>query len=335
VTTISTIKNCLLHFIGQTPNQRWNRQLNKLVRGGDSNRRDKIRVLLDNYHTSAALGHGDFRNEPKPDFDKTLITIQLEALNRMRSFDLVGFQPARGPVCKVYNLQWKSDNTDPDAMVLSVVDGIVRAERNPLEIQWPIETVMDELTKFGAEFVKEFEEASIDELALECDRNVVSDIKTVATKLISQKIGDWQTLVVTLYRMSNDIAQRSRRGSGNWAILPFDLVAMLQESPNYLHFPEENGSGLRLMGELLHSPDAEHGIKIYSDILQDDNTILVGYKGISEIDAGYIYSPYIMTVPLGIQTDTATFKPVQKFANRSGAYMHNPENYYTSIQVLG
>jgi hypothetical protein len=61
---------------------------------------------------------------------------------------------------------------------------------------------------------------------------------------------------------------------------------------------------------------------------------VVGYKGKTSLDTGYVYSPYIMTVPTDIITDKDTFEMLQGFRTRYGECEFHPENYYSSMEVL-
>jgi len=331
---LATAKQRLLHLIGRTPEQIWNRQLDRLIRDVESSHKEQFRVLIDNFHQSALQRHGSISLGDDSEMDALLIGVQLKALQRMKSSNLVGLQAMNGPVGMALSLQWIDDENLPSGKLLSVVSGVVKAESRTLQMKWPVEAVAEVTLVHGIDIKGEIEFASACELALECDSAVVRDIRTSATKQDAEAIDDWQTLTVILNRMSNGIARRSRRGSGNWAIIPIGLLPMLQENPNYLHFPETELHGLRMMGELLPSPESETGMMIYVDIVNEDNSILVGYKGSSNLDTGYVYCPYILAVPSGVVTDPETFQLSQKFINRAGVYTHSPENYYTSMEVL-
>jgi hypothetical protein len=64
-------------------------------------------------------------------------------------------------------------------------------------------------------------------------------------------------------------------------------------------------------------------MKIYvdaylNDLGNDDNQVLVGYKGPSEADAAAFYCPYIPLMSSGVVLDPATFEPVVGFLTRYG-----------------
>ena len=60
-------------------------------------------------------------------------------------------------------------------------------------------------------------------------------------------------------------------------------------------------------------------MKIYVDGYANDNqAVLVGYKGSSEADAAAFYCPYIPLMSSGVVLDPSTFEPVVSFMTRYG-----------------
>jgi hypothetical protein len=55
-----------------------------------------------------------------------------------------------------------------------------------------------------------------------------------------------------------------------------------------------------------------------ADSGQDDNQVLIGYKGSSEADAAAFYCPYIPLMSSGVVLDPDTFEPVVGFMTRYG-----------------
>ena len=51
---------------------------------------------------------------------------------------------------------------------------------------------------------------------------------------------------------------------------------------------------------------------------ENDNQVLVGYKGSSEADAAAFYCPYIPLMSSGVVLDPDTFEPVVGFMTRYG-----------------
>ena len=59
-------------------------------------------------------------------------------------------------------------------------------------------------------------------------------------------------------------------------------------------------------------------VDAYMSDTDDNNQVLVGYKGASEADAAAFYCPYIPLMSSGVILDPATFEPVVGFMTRYG-----------------
>jgi hypothetical protein len=173
---------------------------------------------------------------------------------------------------------------------------------------------------------------------------------------INDKFTEGDVLPLRLQRIGNNIARHTRRGVGNLLIVSPDIFEEFKaEKSKYLPVPygfesvedEFDTPGLFLGGELFVETenagvvDKVPRFKVYvSCILK--NSIIVGYKGASEIDAGYIYSPYMVAIPL----DTTVINPITydraiPFISREGKWHKEKtetsncdvSNYYELLQL--
>lgn len=144
-------------------------------------------------------------------------------------------------------------------------------------------------------------------------------IKDVFTSSEPTYMGDRMAeLAVKINQVCNDIALKTRRGPGNFVVMPPLALPILQstQSSTFVLAPkgQPGGSmmcGLQLVGTL-------NGVtKVYCGMFIND--ILVGYKGGSGVtDAGYIYCPYVMLIPSGVVMDPMTFQPCVNLMTRYG-----------------
>jgi hypothetical protein len=66
-------------------------------------------------------------------------------------------------------------------------------------------------------------------------------------------------------------------------------------------------------------------VSAYMPTPENKDTFLIGYKGKSEFDTGYILAPYIPIISQGIVVDEFTFAPTVKLLTRVGRYVYiNP-----------
>ena len=143
------------------------------------------------------------------------------------------------------------------------------------------------------------------------DQNAVSGTATF--------VGDEHAaLAVMVNRVANTIAQRTRRGAGNWAVVSPHALTVLQSATTSAFARTTEGTfeaptNTKFVGTL------NSAMKVYVDSYAADTTaVLVGYKGTSEADAPSFYCPYIPLMSSGVVLDPSTFEPVVSFMTRYG-----------------
>jgi len=148
-------------------------------------------------------------------------------------------------------------------------------------------------------------------------------------------------LAVLINRVSNKIAQRTRRGAGNWCVVSPTALTVLQSATTSAFARTTEGTfeaptNTKFVGTL------NGAMRVYVDSYAGDNqVVLVGYKGSSEADAAAFYCPYIPLMSSGVVLDPSTFEPVVSFMTRYGyveltntaSSLGNAGDYLGSIAV--
>ena len=168
------------------------------------------------------------------------------------------------------------------------------------------------------------------EITAEIDQEVLASLLTLAgsdTETYNQAsvsgtatfVGDEHAaLAVQINRVANLIAQRTRRGAGNYAVVSPFALTILQSATTSAFARTTEGTfeaptNTKFVGTL------NNAMKIYVNSYANDSTsILVGYKGSSESDAPAFYCPYIPLMSSGVVLDPSTFEPVVSFMTRYG-----------------
>ena len=133
-------------------------------------------------------------------------------------------------------------------------------------------------------------------------------------------------LLFQIERDANAIAQRTRRGKGNFLICSADVASALAMAGVLDYSSGLTGAGGPSIGEVDDTGNLAVGtingrIKVfvdpYSANLSDNHYYVMGYKGTSPYDAGLFYCPY---VPLQMlrSIDPETFQPKIGFKTRYG-----------------
>ena len=203
----------------------------------------------------------------------------------------------------------------------------VEAKTRKLSARWTFESAQDANAMHGIDMEAEIMSALAQEITAEIDQEILGSLRGIASTGFTfdqaavsgtaTYVGDEHAaLAVTMNRAANAIAQRTRRGAGNWAVVSPAALTVLQSASTSAFARTTEGSfeaptNQKMVGTL------NGALKVYVDTYSDGAT-LVGYKGSSEADAAAFYCPYIPLMSSGTVLDPATFEPVVGFMTRYG-----------------
>ena len=205
----------------------------------------------------------------------------------------------------------------------------VEAKTRKLQARWTFEAAQDAQSMHGIDVEAEIMAALAQEITAEIDQEVLGSLRSLAAteETFNQAtvsgtatyVGDEHAaLSVLINRTANKIAQRTRRGAGNWAVVSPEALTVLQSASTSAFARTTEGTfeaptNTKFVGTL------NGAMKIYVDSYAADSTaVLVGYKGSSETDAAAFYCPYIPLMSSGTVLDPSTFEPVVSFMTRYG-----------------
>jgi hypothetical protein len=226
----------------------------------------------------------------------------------------------------------KLEGTPGKRMSIQILKTSVEAKSRKLSARWTFEAAQDAQAQQGIDIEAEIMAALAQEITAEIDQEILASLRSLASieetydqALVSGTatfVGDEHAaLAIQINRVSNLIAQRTRRGSANWAVISNQALTILQSATTSAFARTTEGTfeaptNTKFVGTL------NGAMRIYVDAYKsdsdDDNQILVGYKGTSEADAAAFYCPYIPLMSSGVVLDPATFEPVVGFLTRYG-----------------
>jgi hypothetical protein len=222
------------------------------------------------------------------------------------------------------------EGTAGNRMSIQILKQTVEAKTRKLSARWTFEAAQDAQSQHGIDVEAEIMAALAQEITAEIDQEVLASLNTLAgtaAETYNQAgvsgtatfVGDEHAaLAVQINRVSNLIAQRTRRGAGNWAVVSPFALTILQSATTSAFARTTEGTfeaptNTKMVGTL------NNAMKVYVNTYAADNSdVLVGYKGSSESDAAAFYCPYIPLMSSGTVLDPATFEPVVSFMTRYG-----------------
>jgi hypothetical protein len=230
---------------------------------------------------------------------------------------------------------------DLESVTVSVTERKLRA-------QWSPELAQDVAAFHNIDAEAELTALLSEQVAAEIDREILRDLRKGAAwtlrwdyngwRRISQTTSytqkDWnQTLITAINQLSAQIHKSTLRGGANWIVVSSEISAIFDDL-EYFHVsnaaPEQDqyNMGIERVGTLAGR------YQVYRDPYFPPNTVLLGHKGTSLLDTGYIYAPYVPLQLTPTMYNPFNFTPIKGIMTRYAKKMVN-NRFYGRIQVDG
>jgi len=221
------------------------------------------------------------------------------------------------------------EGTGGKQISVQILKQAVEAKTRKLQARWTFESAQDAQAMHGIDVEAEIMAALAQEITAEIDQEILLSLRSLATTEFTYNqatvsgtatfVGDEHAaLAVLINRVANLIAQRTRRGAGNYAVVSSASLTVLQSATTSAFARTTEGTfeaptNTKFVGTL------NGAMRVFVDSYASDTTpVLVGYKGTSEADAPAFYCPYIPLMSSGVVLDPTTFEPVVSFMTRYG-----------------
>ena len=211
---------------------------------------------------------------------------------------------------------------------IQILKQTVEAKTRKLSARWTFEAAQDAQAQQGIDIEAEIMAALAQEITAEIDQEVIASLNSLAGTVLTYDqsvvsgvatfVGDEHAaLAVQINRAANLIAQRTRRGAGNYAVVSPTTLTLLQSATTSAFARTTEGTfeaptNTKFVGTL------NSAMKVYVNAYATSDDVLIGYKGTSESDAPAFYCPYIPLMSSGVVLDPSTFEPVVSFMTRYG-----------------
>jgi len=221
------------------------------------------------------------------------------------------------------------EGTPGNRINVQILKQVVEAKTRKLSARWTFEAAQDAQAMHGLDVEAEIMAALAQEITVEIDQEIIASLTALAGNTFNYNqatvsgtatfVGDEHAaLAVLINRAANLIAQRTRRGAANWAVVSPEALTVLQSATTSAFARSTEGTfeaptNTKFVGTL------NSAMKIYVNSYAGTGTsVLVGYKGSSEADAAAFYCPYVPLMSSGVVLDPSTFEPVVGFMTRYG-----------------
>lgn len=243
---------------------------------------------------------------------------------------------------KYDDLEWESEMGEVSFELEKVT---VSAEPRKLRARWSPELAQDVAAFHAIDAEAELTALLSEQIAMEIDRQILRELKrgaawklrwnyygwrSVGSQKYTQK--EWnQTLITKINQLSAQIHKATLRGGANFLVVSAEASAIFDDLENFMvstaaPADDKYNLGIRRIGTV------SGRYTVYVDPYSRPNDVLVGHKGTSLLDTGYIYAPYVTAQLTPTLTDPDNFTNVKGIMHRAAhAFVNN--RYYGLIFI--
>lgn len=226
---------------------------------------------------------------------------------------------------------------------------VVSVEERKLRATWSPELAQDVSAFHNIDAEAELTAMLSEQVAAEIDREILRDLRvaaawqlrwdyngwrktSLAANAYTQK--DWnQTLITRVNQISAQIHKTTLRGGANFIVVSSEISAIFDDL-EYFHVSDASAEsdqynmGIEKIGSL------GGRYQVFRDPYAPAKSMIIGHKGKSLLDTGYIYAPYVPMQLTPTMYNPFNFAPVKGIMTRYAKKVVN-NRFYGHITVDG
>jgi len=212
----------------------------------------------------------------------------------------------------------------------------VKAISRKFRAKWSAEASDDLKALQGIDAESELVGGIASEMSLEIDREILGRLRNAAIGAPAERkstfdaaiptgtteVDHFKRLLTKMSKVSNQIHKGTQRGPANFAVVGPDVATVIEQLSAHADYRPLTANESAMTNASVEAVNKDYGIQrigvvnnkftIYKDPFFPKGDILMGYKGKSFLDAGFVYAPY---VPLEM---TPTFNNPEDYSYSKG-----------------
>ena len=226
---------------------------------------------------------------------------------------------------------------------------VVAVEERKLRATWSPELAQDVSAFHNIDAEAELTAMLSEQVAAEIDREILRDLRKAAAWQLRWDYNGWrkasssaspytqkdwnQTLITRLNQLSAQIHKSTLRGGANFIVVSSEISAIFDDL-EYFHVSDANpeqdqyNMGIERIGTL------GGRYQVYRDPYAPAYSVIVGHKGKSLLDTGFIYAPYVPLQLTPTMYNPFNFAPVKGIMTRYAKKVVN-NRFYGHLRVDG
>jgi hypothetical protein len=226
---------------------------------------------------------------------------------------------------------------------------VVSVEERKLRATWSPELAQDVSAFHNIDAEAELTAMLSEQVAAEIDREILRDLRKAAAWQLRWDYNGWrksssaanpytqkdwnQTLITKVNQISAQIHKSTLRGGANFIVISSEISAIMDDL-EYFHVSDANpeqdqyNMGIERVGSL------SGRYQVYRDPYAPFYSMIIGHKGKSLLDTGYIYAPYVPMQLTPTMYNPFNFAPVKGIMTRYAKKVVN-NRFYGHVRVDG
>jgi hypothetical protein len=226
---------------------------------------------------------------------------------------------------------------------------VVAVEERKLRATWSPELAQDVAAFHNIDAEAELTAILSEQIAAEIDREILRDLRKSAPWQARWDVNGWrrmsafstnytqkdwnQELITKINQISAQIHKATLRGGANFIVVSSEISALF-DNLEYFHVSDASAEsdqynmGIERVGSL------SGRYQVYRDPYSPAWSIIVGHKGKSLLDTGYIYAPYVPMQLTPTMYNPLNFAPIKGIITRYAKKLVN-NKFYGAVRVDG
>ena len=270
------------------------------------------------------------------------------------SADALNSEVTKEAIAKLFKVAWAQyDSLELESEIGEVsfkLDSVtVSVEERKLRATWSPELAQDVSAFHNIDAEAELTSILSEQIAAEIDREILRDLRKAAPWQARWDVNGWrrmaafstnytqkdwnQELFTKINQISAQIHKATLRGGANFIVVSSEISALF-DNLEFFHVSDASAEsdqynmGIEKIGAL------SGRYQVYRDPYAPHWSIIIGHKGKSLLDTGYIYAPYVPMQLTPTIVNPFNFAPVKGIMTRYAKKVVN-NRFYGHVRVDG
>ena len=266
----------------------------------------------------------------------------------------IDFETYKEKLADMFKVAWSQyDSLELETEIGEVsfkLDSVtVSVEERKLRATWSPELAQDVSAFHNIDAEAELTALLSEQIAAEIDREILRDLRKFAPWQCRWDVNGWrrqagfstnytqkdwnQELMTKINQVSAQIHKSTLRGGANFIVVSSEISAVF-DNLEYFHVSDANAEadqynmGIERVGSL------QNRYQVYRDPYSPAWSIIIGHKGKSLLDTGYIYAPYVPMQLTPTMYNPFNFAPIKGIITRYAKKLVN-NKFYGAVRVDG